>query len=70
MSYDFVDGSHDLTEEQVQRILSRLKPAIKKHVVLKSLLPYLKKWQVFMESEEGHLLSTTYESSEQVGSMW
>ena len=61
-----VDGSQDLTDEQVQRILSRLKPAIKKHVVLKSLLPYLQKWQVFMESEEEHLISTMYESSEQV----
>ncbi len=50
----------------MQRILSRLKPAIKKHVVLKSLLPYLQKWQVFMESEEEHLISTMYESSEQV----
>ena len=62
-----VGGANDLVEEQVERILSRLKPAMKKLLVIKRLLPYLQKWHVLLESEEEHLRATVYEPSEQVG---
>lgn len=68
--YPMPDGANDLKDEQVVRILLRLKPSMKKLVVIKSLLPHLRKWHVLMESEEEHLKSTIYEPSEQVCKYW
>jgi hypothetical protein len=61
-----LDGANDLKDEQVERILSRLKPAIRKLLSIKFLLPYLQRWRVLMESEEEHLKADVYEPSEQV----
>ena len=62
----YVGGAHDLKDEEVVRILLRLKPAMKRLVIMKSLLPHLEKWQILLESEEEHLKSSIYEPSEQV----
>lgn len=62
-----IGRSNDLHEEQVERILSHLKPAMKKLLVIKNLLPYLRKWRILMESEEEQLRATVYQPSEQVG---
>ena len=62
----FLDGSYDLKEEQVHRVLARLKPSIKKGLKVKHLLPFLKERWVLTETEEQHLSSTSYQPQEQV----
>ena len=62
----FIDQDNDLSEEQVQRILSRVKPAMKKWLDTRDLLPFLKHHHVLTESELQLLNSSTLRQREQV----
>ena len=60
------DADKDLSEEQVQRILSRVKPAMKKWLNASDLLPFLKRHHVLTNSELSLLNSSTLAQREQV----
>lgn len=51
----------------MQRILSRVKPAMKKWLNTHDLLPFLKRHHVLTDSELGLLNSSTLAHREQVG---
>ena len=55
-----------MSEEQVQRILSRVKPAMKKWLNASDLLPFLKRHHVLTNSELSLLNSSTLAQREQV----
>ena len=61
-----LDEDNDLSDEQVQRILSRVKPAMKKWLNTKELLPFLKRHHVLTDSEMQLLKSSTLMLREQV----
>ena len=56
----------DLSDEQVQRILSRVKPAMKKWLNTSELLPFLERHNVLSDSELQLLKSSTLKQREQV----
>lgn len=56
----------DLSDEQVQRILSRVKPAMKKWLNTSELLPFLERHSVLSDSELQLLKSSTLKQREQV----
>lgn len=61
-----LDEDNDLSDEHVQRILSRVKPAMKKWLNTKELLPFLKRHHVLTDSEMQLLKSSTLMLREQV----
>ena len=65
--YDITsDKDNDLSDEQVQRILSRVKPAMKKWLNITDLLPFLKRHHVLTDSELQFLKTSTLRQREQV----
>ena len=56
----------DLKEEQVQRILTRVKPSMRRWLKTADILPFLKKRCVLMESEIQHLKTEALAPEEQV----
>ena len=55
----------DLTEEQVQRILTRITPSLKQWLKTRDILPFLKQRYVLTETERLHLRSGSLRSQEQ-----
>ena len=55
----------DLTEEQVQRILSRITPSLKQWLKTRDILPFLKQRYVLTDTETLHLKSGSLRSQEQ-----
>lgn len=61
-----IDQDKDLSDDQVQRILSRVKPSMKKWLNMHDLLPFLKHHHVLTDSELALLSSSTLAQRELV----